>query len=154
MKRLRSPRRSTGAQREAEPPRPGHDERPSPDPQQHVATQSRNPQSPPAEQGLAIAQFSVLFARLFWFLVGPIALILTLGGILASGSAALAGLDVVLLATVTLMVYCRWFEFQSGAATTTDGHPATWEHVRRYAVVLPSSAFSMWLIVRLIVLLQ
>jgi hypothetical protein len=83
-----------------------------------------------------MSSFTVLFARLFWGLVGPFALILLGWQNLRAGNGWLTGLDVAFFAFVALMIAARWADQRSGQATTVQGKPATWTDFQRYAVSL------------------
>lgn len=101
--------------------------------------------NPSLPQGPAITTFSVLFARITWFFAGPVVLFLILMKIIGSGSGWLTVLDGVFWGLVGLMVWCRWIEQRSGAATTSLGQPATWKDFRRYALALPLVAMAAWI---------
>lgn len=104
----------------------------------------------PHERDPTITRFSVLVARVTWFFVGPLALLLLLIGIVNVGSGWATALDVLFFCFVGLMVWCRWVEQRSGQATTVYGEPATPEHFRRYVRTLLPSAAGAWLVANLL----
>jgi hypothetical protein len=103
-----------------------------------------NPKTP--NDGLAITSFMVLLGRLVWIVLGPLAASLTAVGIVTAGTGWLTTLDLAYCIVVTLMVCGRWVEHQSGQATTSYGEPATWQHFRRYVIVLLPAAAAHWIV--------
>ena len=82
--------------------------------------------------------------RLFWMLVG--------NGLLAGAAIAIAqgrgfrlGMaDAILWAAVAAMLAARYVDIQRMGGQTASGSPATMAHWRRYAVILPLVAATIW----------
>lgn len=89
-----------------------------------------NPESASPKPG-EITSFAVLGARLTWILVGPLALLGIIYGIVSGGTGWLTGLDAGFAVVVGLMLLGRWVEQRSGTATTLTGEPATPEQLKR-----------------------
>jgi hypothetical protein len=86
-----------------------------------------------------------LVARVVWFFLGPMVLLVTLWGILSQGSGWITLLDGFYLVIVVLMIGARWVEQRSGQATTAMGERATWADFRRYATLLVPLAAGAWI---------
>jgi hypothetical protein len=97
-----------------------------------------------------INSFSVLIARLTWVILGPIALLLTTWGIVASGTGWFTGLDAFFGVVAGLMLFGRWVEHRSGAATTLQGEPATDAEFRWYMTVLPPLVACLWIVANIL----
>ena len=63
------------------------------------------------------SRFSV-FVTVFWIMAGPMILFLLLVNIVRTGAGWCTPLDIVFFAVLALMVFCRWFDQQSGVGTT------------------------------------
>ena len=62
----------------------------------------------------AVTSVSVLFAHLMWLFIGPLALLLTLYGIVSIGGGWATAQNAVFFVLVGLMVWCRWLDQRSG----------------------------------------
>jgi len=90
------------------------------------------------------------FARIVWFLFGPLSLlVLTImiaekrGGWLGTASAAF-------LLVLVVTVVARWIDFRGGSALTVEGTPATSADVRRFTVMISLVGLAVWVIANLI----
>ena len=90
--------------------------------------------------------FRVLFARLTWMLLGPMALFLLLSSIATRGGGWLTPPDLGYLAVLAVMIGGRWLEYRSGHAQTASGEPATADHFRRYVVGASAVGLAVWVV--------
>ena len=93
--------------------------------------------------------FAVLGSRVFWMLVGPVALALLAMAIVCAGTGWLTGLDAAFFVVLGLIVAARAIEQRSGQGATSDGEPSTWAHVRRYYFRLIALAAALWFVANL-----
>jgi hypothetical protein len=98
----------------------------------------------------AVTPLSSAVGRLFWMLFGPFSLALAAFYILSSGKGWATGADLVYLLIVAAMILGRSLEFRGGNPLTTDGIPATQEHLRRYIRMLAMVALVVWILVKVV----
>lgn len=96
------------------------------------------------------AQASAALARVFWMLLGPMALVLTAMAVLRAGRGWLTGADVAYLSFLAAVLLARWFEFRAGDPQTADGEPATAQDLRRYLVVTTTVGLVVWVALNLV----
>lgn len=77
-----------------------------------------------------------VFGRLFWMIVGPLALVLATYFIVCSGSGWTTAADLMFFVTLGGMILGRWLEFLGGSPETSTGEPATARDLRRYIFML------------------
>jgi hypothetical protein len=92
----------------------------------------------------------VLFARLTWMLLGPLALCLLCLSIVTIGRGWLTGADVAFFAVLLAMLLGRWLEFRSGQAETATGEPMTKSELLRYLILAPALALGVWVVANLL----
>lgn len=97
-----------------------------------------------------VTSFGVLISHVTWFVAGPLALLLTLLGIVNAGTGWATVLDALFFAIVGLMVWCRWRDQRSGQGTTSDGKPSIWADFRRYVLWMPVVAVAAWIVANVI----
>ena len=100
-------------------------------PPRHVESQSRG---------------SVILARLFWFFIGPLALVLLAYLIFSGGDGWTTWYDAAFGGVVGLMLLARWFELQSGEGQDSYGNPANASHFPRYLRLAVPIALAVWLV--------
>jgi hypothetical protein len=92
---------------------------------------------------------AVIAFRMFWMMIGPIAL----GGlgfaIIRAGTGWLTALDVAFFLVLGAMVLARWLEFKRGDARTATGEPASEGHLRRYVVTALGLGLTVWVLANL-----
>jgi hypothetical protein len=88
--------------------------------------------------------FGVLFARLTWALLGPLALVLLTFAIASAGGGWLTAADVAYLAVLAAMLAGRWLEFRSGQGRTAEGEPMTGGDLRRYLLLATALGLAVW----------
>jgi hypothetical protein len=71
-------------------------------------------------------------------------------GIVNRGDGWLTPFDVGFFVVLGLMVLGRWLEFQSGAAQTATGEPATWSDFTHYAAGLLAVGLAVWVAANLL----
>ncbi len=91
-----------------------------------------------------ISSGTVLLGRVMWMMIGPAALLGIIYAITANGSGWFRTADAAYGAVVALMIWGRWIEQRSGAATTASGEAATAQHFRRYVRTLLPLAVGVW----------
>ena len=90
--------------------------------------------------------------RLFWMGIGNIILFFCLTYIFHNRVRGLALADLGYWLTVVAMVAVRWVDIHSYHGDTVTGEPATMTHWRKYALLLPSGALVVWIIIHLLTL--
>jgi hypothetical protein len=75
--------------------------------------------------------FGVACARVFWMMVGPMALAILAFGVAERGGGWLTGLDIAYLVTLAAMLAARWLEFPAAG-------------LRRYLVTAASVGLAVW----------
>jgi hypothetical protein len=106
---------------------------------------THNPTHDPRERP-GLNSMGLLFARVGWFMVGPMAMLLTLYGIANVGSGWATALDGLFFVFLAVTIGCRWVEMRSGQATDIYGQPATWAQFWRYVTVLLPLAAGVWIV--------
>jgi hypothetical protein len=97
-----------------------------------------------------ITSLSALFGRVFWMMIGPLALVLLAFTIVQIGSGWLTWADVGYLTVLGGMLWARWQEFRRGNAKTTDGQPATPTHWHRYVQTTLPLGLGVWVIANVV----
>ena len=92
-----------------------------------------------------INSVAVLFGRVMWMMIGPIALCLIVYGIVSGGDGWFRPADAAYATVLVFMIGGRWIEQRSGVATTVTGQPATVQHFKRYLRALVPAAVGLWI---------
>jgi hypothetical protein len=90
------------------------------------------------------------FARIVWFLFGPLSL-LVLSLMIAEkrgGWLGIASLSFLFVLLVTIAA--RWIDFRGGSALTAEGMPATSVDVRRFTVMASLVGLGVWFVANMI----
>jgi hypothetical protein len=87
---------------------------------------------------------AALFGRLFWMIIGPLALVVTLYSIVSSGTGWWTATDILYFLVLGGMALGRWTEFRGGNPTTCDGERATQADLRRYVLMLATIGPVAW----------
>ena len=77
-----------------------------------------------------------IFGRLFWMMIGPLGLVLTIYFIVASGTGWTTTADLLYFVVLGGMILGKWLEFRGGSPETSTGEPATVADLRRYVLML------------------
>jgi hypothetical protein len=100
---------------------------------------------PPDDEPEVVSSFSVLFAKVFWAILGP----MVLGGIVISiamrPTGWLSWIDAVFAAVLLLVLVARTVDQRAGTAMRADGRRATPRDFRRFCVFLTASAAVAWI---------
>lgn len=94
--------------------------------------------------------FPVALARVFWMMVGPMALVVLLIGILTKGSGWFTLTDFAFFTVLGGMLLARVIEFRGGNPLTDLGEPATPAHLRRYVIATLVVGLGVWVLANLI----
>lgn len=97
---------------------------------------------------MVITGLSVLTARVFRVLLGPVFLLFLLRAVFEART-WLSGSDVVYALVAALALFCRWVEQRSGQAMTVEGKPATGAEFRSYLIVFPLVVAAAWLLTKI-----
>ena len=87
---------------------------------------------------------TLLGAHLVWSMLGPMALLFLLAGIVSRGGGWYTAMDIAYFVALVLTVGCRWRLQRSGRTVTTDGIPSTWPQFRRWVLCLVPIAVVAW----------
>ena len=93
----------------------------------------------PSRGGLAT------LARIYWMMVAPGALLITVAAIFDGKQAGKLTLHIVYWAVVASLLLVRYVDIFKFQGETTDGAPATASHFRKYAITLALLAPALWL---------
>jgi hypothetical protein len=85
-----------------------------------------------------------VFGRLFWMIVGPLALILTIYFIATSGAGWATAADFLYFIILGGMLLGRWLEFRGGSPETSSGEPATAADLRRFILMVVIAGPAAW----------
>jgi hypothetical protein len=83
---------------------------------------------------------------MFWFMLGPMFLLLIAVGIVNSGTGWLTRLDALYAGVVALTLVCRWLDQRSRSITKNEGQPSTTEDFRRYVGSMLLAAAVGWIV--------
>ena len=97
-----------------------------------------------------ITSVSVLIGRIFWTLVGPVFLALSLYYLATAGSGWLTFADLLYFLILSGILLGRWAEVRGGNPQTTTGEPATPADLRRYFVTVAIGGPVLWVVANLI----
>lgn len=87
--------------------------------------------------------------RLYWMLVGPVALLFLLFGIVDKRAAFPSWLDAAYWAVVASLVGARYADIRYLKGGSGDGEPATMADWRKYSVRLLGVGAGVWVVARL-----
>ncbi len=88
-------------------------------------------------------------ARVFWMMLGPLALAVLGLHIVNSGSGWFTVADFVFLAFLGATILARWVEYRGGDPKTGTGEPATPAHLRRYVLATVLVGLAAWTLANL-----
>jgi hypothetical protein len=83
--------------------------------------------------------------RIIWLLVGPLALVFLIIGIVRSGTGWLTGLDLAFFLVLGGMCLGRWIEFRGGTPRTSSGEPAGPAVLRHYVLLVLTLGLATWI---------
>jgi hypothetical protein len=91
--------------------------------------------------------FRLITERLYWFAIGPMLLILLLLGVINDEPHRRIYYSLAYLIVLAGLPLSRWLDLRGGQAQTADGHPATWTHFRKYAILAVTIGVAVLLVV-------
>ena len=91
-----------------------------------------------------------VFGRLFWMIVGPLALVLTAYFIVTSGTGWTTTADFLFLIILGGMILGKWLEFRGGSPETSTGEPATAADLRRYILMVVIAGPAVWVVANIL----
>ncbi len=91
-----------------------------------------------------------VFGRLFWMMVGPIALVMATYFIVSSGGGWTTAADLLFFVILGGMIVGRWLEFRGGRPQTQTGEPATAADLRRYILMVVTAGPTVWVIANIL----
>jgi hypothetical protein len=84
--------------------------------------------------------------RLFWMMLGNLALLAAAYGIVENSAASFGLADVFYWAIVGALLWARYADIRYMNGRTAEGQPATMAHCQRYAVILVAVSTGLWII--------
>lgn len=93
---------------------------------------------------------TLLFARLFWMMIGPAILLLTSIQIVSHSAGWFTFADVVFGATVAAMIFAKWIESLGVEARRADGELIQPGDLRRYIIGVIAVGCAAWAIINLV----
>jgi hypothetical protein len=91
-----------------------------------------------------------VFGRLFWMMIGPLTLGISLYYIVTSGTGWRTTADICFFLILGGMILGRWLEFRGGNPQTSTGEVATPADLRHYILGLVIGGPIAWVIANLI----
>lgn len=88
----------------------------------------------------------MLFARMFWALLGPMLMAPALMGIFLRDRDSLGLSDAFFLLIVLGMLIGRWMDYRYGSGKSSTGEPSTHGEFMRYILLVAIGAAAAWLI--------
>ena len=90
------------------------------------------------------------FARIIWFMFGPMALLVLAIMIVEKRQGWLGMASIAFLIVLLMTVVARWIDFRGGNAMTAEGEPATERDVRQFMSRSSLIGAAIWVIANLI----
>ena len=91
-----------------------------------------------------------VFGRLFWMMVGPMALVMTTYFIVTSGTGWTTTADFLFFIILGGMILGKWLEFRGGSPETSTGEPATAADLRRYILMVVIAGPAVWIVANIL----
>ena len=91
-----------------------------------------------------------VFGRLFWMMVGPIALVMATYFIVSSGNGWTTAADLLFFVILGGMIFGRWLEFRGGSPETQTGESATAADLRRYILTVVIAGPVVWIVANIL----
>ena len=93
---------------------------------------------------------TAVLGRLFWMMIGPMALLLTIYFIVTSGTGWTTTADLLHFVTLGGMILGKWMEFRGGSPETSTGEHATVADLRRYILMVVTAGPVVWVIANIL----
>jgi hypothetical protein len=94
--------------------------------------------------------FVLVIARVFWMLLGPGLMFMSMIAILQNPGGWFTPADFAFLILLNVTILARWLEFRGGDPRTATGEPATPADLRRYIFYAMPLGVVAWIIANLI----
>ena len=91
-----------------------------------------------------------VFGRLFWMMVGPMALVMTTYFIVTSGTGWTTPADLIYFIILGGMILGKWLEFRGGSPETQTGERATAADLRRYILMVVIAGPAVWIVANIL----
>jgi hypothetical protein len=91
-----------------------------------------------------------VLGRLFWMMIGPLLLVLTIYFIATSGTGWTTTADLLYFVILGGMILGKWLEFRGGSPQTSTGEPATAADLHRYILMLVTIGPVVWVLANLV----
>ena len=98
----------------------------------------------------AATPLGVVFGRLFWMMVGPLALVLTTYFIVTSGAGWTTMADFLFFIILGGMILGKWLEFRGGSPETSTGERATAADLHRYILMVVTAGPAVWVVANIL----
>jgi len=89
-------------------------------------------------------------ARLLWFGIGPVIMLILAAANIERGGGWLTTIDVAFFIVLAVTILARVIDFKTGNPQTATGAPATSGHLRRYVPGILLVAGAVWSVANLI----
>ena len=98
----------------------------------------------------AATPLDIVSGRLFWMMVGPLALVLTTYFIVTSGTGWTTTADFLFFIILGGMILGKWLEFRGGSPETQTGERATTADLRRYILMVVIAGPAVWIVANIL----
>lgn len=98
----------------------------------------------------APSSMSLLVARTWWIMFGPLFLFVFLVSIIAKGGGWTTPADLAYGIGLVGMILARWYEFSKGDPRSSTGEPSTRSELYRYSVIVLATGTAVWMLANLI----
>ena len=98
----------------------------------------------------AATPLDIVSGRLFWMMVGPLALVLTIYFIVTSGTGWTTTADLLFFIILGGMILGRWLEFRGGSPETSTGERATAADLHRYILIVVTAGPAVWVVANIL----
>jgi hypothetical protein len=97
-----------------------------------------------------ITSLTVVIGRLFWMMVGPLTLMVTIYFFVSSGTGWWTVADLLYFIILGGMILGKWLEFRGGNPQTSTGEPAGPTDLRRYVLMVVTIGPIVWVLANLV----
>ena len=97
-----------------------------------------------------VTSLTIVLGRLFWMMIGPLALMLTIYFIVSSGTGWRTFADLLYFIILGGMILGKWLEFRGGNPQTSTGEPASPADLGRYIIMAVTIGPIVWVLANLV----
>ena len=98
----------------------------------------------------AATPLDIVSGRLFWMMVGPLALVLTTYFIVTSGTGWTTMADFLFFIILGGMILGKWLEFRGGSPETQTGERTTAADFHRYILMVVAAGPAVWVVANIL----